>query len=281
MKKYSGFIVPFFILLIAISITSCSHRKESTRFLLASHTYYMIQYPGLFEKYIDVMSQEIGIDYVFFLGDLVNVNNDREWKMVLGQISKLRPDVYFSPGNHDIYKYPYIESHKTDAPFPEWKTEYISRIGYDYKIIHGDNANFVLINSLDSLGEIKSFLVKSAGELNNGKQNILMSHHLPWDDYYHKSGWKTWAHKSYRWDEIKPFLVNMNHLVAGDRCDHCRNVNKITPLADGQVGYNTGIGGPGTPLFYVIAELRDGKISLEVKTVDVPPDHPYITEWKR
>ena len=267
------------VTLLLATICSCTSTRQSkpSRFIIAAHTYYTLRYGDLFFEYTDAISKEEGIDAVFFLGDHVCVNNQNEWDKFFKGVSTIQASKYYSPGNHDIYKFPYIEKNATVEPYERWKQEYISRIGYDYKVFSDDNANFILINSNDPIEKIGAFFKEIDSTLENGKLNILMTHHHIWDHYLQTS-WKNWYFKRFNWQQIKPYLNKIDHIIAGDAWN---NTPSTIDLDDGKKGYRVGIGGPGYPIYYAIVEVNGQNIDYEIKTLDLPEDHIYYEDAKR
>jgi 3',5'-cyclic AMP phosphodiesterase CpdA len=91
----------------ARSLQSSPFSPGSTVFAVLPDTqYYALGYPGLLDMqawWISQKAEELGIAYVFHLGDIVHNNTDLEWERASAAMSLLDGVVPYAlvPGNHD------------------------------------------------------------------------------------------------------------------------------------------------------------------------------------
>jgi len=155
-------------------------------------------------------------DYVFLLGDLVRDNEDVEWDSVLMRFDKTNAKVYYAPGNHDLnYHYERWDGSREHQFEAEMK--YIEKVGYRYKIMQDNFANYVFINPNDSINRVLSYLDIIKPELDTTKTLILLSSQSLWHNKHQMPGDNhTWMAKAFTRDEILPNVEYFDYLIHGD-----------------------------------------------------------------
>ena len=134
-ELHSGFIAE------ELEIDIIEHNKDEIVVISTGHLYPLLEHPLAFSTFIDTIISQ-SPDYVFFLGDLVFNNNNNEWDYILSKFNKIKAVKYFAPGNHDLnYHYERwngIRENQVDA-----EIKYINNIGYRYKLVKDNFANYL------------------------------------------------------------------------------------------------------------------------------------------
>ena len=143
--------------------TSNSIAKNSnTRFIVTGHLYPVIKDEKKLKKFIEKINS-YNVDYVFILGDS-NLDDVKIFKKLNKLIdSKL----YFSPGNHEL---------ETS------KSNYLKNVGYLDRVIKLHDTRIILLNSSESLNNIKKNLKNFLKNKFENGPTIIMTHHRIWDD---------------------------------------------------------------------------------------------------
>jgi|GEM_PF-1315431 len=260
------------LVLIFSILTACGEKSshEPLRVAYISHTYYINRHSDLQQMFIDEINAAKP-KYVFALGDIVLMNKDHEWKATLEFFSKFDAPVYYSPGNHDLHNFDIVEGLMTDRHYPEWRQQYIDRIGYANTLVQDEQADFVLMNSNDPFRITGPFLEKSLEKANPETPTILLTHQRIWLERY-RNNWVHWYFKSSRKEQMLPLIPKFDELVIGDLWGKMeRKTVEQTPAT------MIGMGNNDKPAFWVLAELQEnGSFSYEQKTLDLPEGHPYI-----
>jgi len=188
--------------------------KEIT-IISTGHLYPLLHYPLAYNAMIDSIINQ-NPDYVFLLGDLVRDNTDAEWDSVLTMFDKTNTKLYFAPGNHDLnYHYERWEGSR-EHQF-EAEMNYVNEIGYRYKLMKDNFANYVFINPNDSIDRVLSYLDKIKPELDTSKLMILLSSQSLWHNKHQIPGDNhTWMAKAFTRDEILPNVEYFDYLIHGD-----------------------------------------------------------------
>ncbi len=242
---------------------------DELRVAFISHTYYVNRYADLKQMVIDDINQ-YQPKYVFALGDVVLLNRDNLWQETLSFFSKMNAPVYFGAGNHDIFNFDIVEGLSTDRHYPQWRQQYVDRIGYAHKWVQDPKADFIIINSNDPFFKIQPFLDDALSKANPESPTLLLTHHQIWLER-RQNNWVHWYWKSASKEDFSSYIPKFDQIVVGDvwgKLEH-RSING-TPTT------MVGMGNNDKPAFWVLATLKDnGQFSFEQKTIELPATHPY------
>jgi len=177
-----------------------SKEPNVIKVVLLGHTQNIVNNEKRRNVLISAINSE-NADIVFFLGD------SEFWKIGVAQqyTDQLNADVYSVPGNHDVSK------------GLRKMAKYITSVGYLQKVVKIGNVKFILIDSQDSIENIKTFVSENlASEKPERLMSIMLTHHRIWDD--EEISKKPYSHdKSYRFEEIFPILENrIKYIFAGN-----------------------------------------------------------------
>ena len=174
-----------------------------TKFITFGHTRTILKDPQKRELFINYINSE-DAEYVFVLGDA------SAWREEIASeyVSKIKAEVYFAPGNHDLKKAVLFGEDR--------RSKYIKSVGYFEKTIVTNDCNFVLVNSSENIEHINNFLDTSLPKTNPSNVTILLAHHRVWDDnllselpYEHD--------KSYYFSELLPHIDGKaDYIFAGN-----------------------------------------------------------------
>jgi hypothetical protein len=205
MKKLVYFLA---IAHLFISCVSHDHQDDSYSFFVAGHTYGNPNgsNPGLhppFIKSFGWINENEDIDFGILTGDIVRKSDVPSWDSVDAQLEKLRPKVYFCPGNHDIKNRELYES------------RYGKRF---YSFSYANDLFIVMDGSLDRWnisGEQLEFL-KEELQADPATGNIfLFIHQLVWwdeDNVFSKVNlnWPPYTPDTTNyWAEVEPLLQSV------------------------------------------------------------------------
>jgi calcineurin-like phosphoesterase family protein len=248
----------FFIIVLIINIEA--HAK-GTSFVVIGHLYPITSSD---EKMRELFNKIRSLDpkYVFILGDS-SLNNK---EVYLKFYNEFKENVYFTPGNNEV-------SHGT-------LDEYKKNVGYVNKIINTNDANFILLNSLDSAANINLFLKNNNINNSKDKVGILLTHHRIWDDTL-TSQYPYEHDKSYYFNDVYPLIKDkISKIFSGNskrqyfsdykQSNTGQNVNNIY-WADqvGEItGYSIGTGDANPKLGFVYGEIFSGKLYIEAHHIN-------------
>lgn len=189
--------------------------KKEITIITTGHLYPLLHHPLAYNALIDSIIS-INPDYIFLLGDLVRDNVDKEWDSVLTRFEKTGSKVYFAPGNHDLnYHYERWNGSRENQFKAEMK--YIEKVGYRYKLMQDNYANYVFINPNDSIDRVLEFLDIIKPELDTTKLMILFSSQSLWHNKHQLADDnRTWVNKAFTRDEILPKVEHFDYLIHGD-----------------------------------------------------------------
>ena len=124
--------------------------------------------------------------------------------------------LYFSPGNHDI-NYHYERYHGKRDNQIEAELKYVKQVGYRYKMLQDQFANYVFINANDSAHRILAYLDLMKPELEEDKQLVLLSSQSLWHmDYQIPDIPKTWVKRPFHRDTLLQHVEYFDFLIHGD-----------------------------------------------------------------
>ena len=189
--------------------------NDEITIITTGHLYPLLNHPIAYNTMIDSIINQ-NPDYIFLLGDLVRDNTDKEWDSVLVRFSKTGSKLYFAPGNHDLnYHYERWEGSR-EHQF-EAEMTYVNKVGYRYKLLQDNFANYVFINPNDSIERVLSYLEIIKPELDTSKLMILLSSQSLWHNKHQKKeDNRTWVNKAFTREEILPEVEYFDYLIHGD-----------------------------------------------------------------
>jgi len=206
-------------------------------------------------------------DVVFLLGDYTVDGNQMQWGILDDALARVSAPVYACPGNHEYARSWAIDRKTCFDRFQE-------RLGRPHQLVQTPFAQFLVLNSCDSIPAIRTFLGTAYAALDPALPVILLTHHRIWMEP--EPG--RWFSTSFRPDEILPLLKGRVSLVlAGD--------DPLVPGTDThQVSYATsrwegielmpvGIGDPGFghPVTYAVGTVdAEGNVRVEVRHLPLP-----------
>ena len=189
--------------------------KDTVTIVAFGHVYALQYHEDVFDSMIAAINAE-DPDYVWILGDIVFDNTDEEWEYLLRKYKDLKGKRYHAGGNHDM-NYHYERYHNINENQWEAETRFLKYVGYRYKSIEDDIANYMIINMNDSLERIKEYLDEMLPGLNPDKQSILFTHHSIWQNTRsHAEDPKTWVKKSFYKDSLLAEIKDFDYLIHGD-----------------------------------------------------------------
>ena len=195
-----------------------SDKKEIT-IIATGHLYPLLNYPKVYNTFIDTIINQKP-DYIFLLGDLIRDNTNQEWDSVLTRFNKVGCKLFFAPGNHDLnYHYERWEGSREHEFEAEMK--YIDHVGYRYKLLQDNFANYVFINPNDSIDRVLSYLDIMKSQLDTTKMLILLTSQSLWHNLNQIPGDNhSWVNKAFTSDEILPKIEYFDYLIHGDWGGH-------------------------------------------------------------
>ena len=255
------------LILLLFQPLSGVHASE-LRFALLGHTYYLLPHEDIQDRLVRSINREQPA-YVFALGDVVVFNRDKDWEAAQRFFARLDAEVVYSPGNHDLFRFDIVEGWGTNRFYPEWRQRYIDRIGYVNRHVRHPKADFVLINSVDPFFLTRPFLDGALASANPETPTYLLTHQRVWLERY-QDHWIHWYWKGIRREEFLPYIRQFDQMFIGDLWGGLEVLDiEGTPAA------MVGMGNRDRPVFYVMAVLRDGHLTLSQRTLSLPPEHPY------
>jgi len=189
--------------------------KDHITFVATGHLYPLLHFPKFYDSLVSTIEKQ-NPDYVFFLGDIVFNDSQEEWDKVLKHTASIKDKLYFAPGNHDLnYHYERYVGDKTHQN--EAELRYLSNVGYRYKLIKDNFANYLFINMNDSIDRIAEYVEKIKPEINASNPTFILSSQAVW----HKgqqdpNDVSTWPLKPFDKEEILSVVNFADYLVHGD-----------------------------------------------------------------
>lgn len=179
------------------------------------HTYPLLKCPIAFESFVNTIKNQ-NPDFVFILGDNVYNNTQKEWDSFFEYFKDFKDKMYFAPGNHDLNFHYERSANMRDNQFVAEK-RYIENIGYRYKVLMGESANFVFINMNDSLARIVKYLEEIKHLLDSSKTNFFFSSQsVLHSNSQDPNEIMTWPLKSFTRQEMFPNIEHFDYMIHGD-----------------------------------------------------------------
>jgi len=189
--------------------------KEPIVVVATGHLYPLLKYPQAYNSLLEKIKKQ-NPDYFFELGDIVRDNTDEEWDSIFYRLNQIDTKIYYAPGNHDLnYHYErYVGKRDNQV---EAEMRYLNQVGYRYKLVKDELANYVFINANDSVDRILSFIEQIATELDTNKMQILLSSQSLWvNKQQDPDNPKTWVNRPFNRNELLPYIENFDVLIHGD-----------------------------------------------------------------
>ena len=156
-----------------------------TSFIVAGHLYPVVHDKILMERLFNKFDS-LNPDYIFILGD----SSLQKEQIYSYFYNRFKEKIYFSPGNNEVIN--------------GSLSKYKENVGYTNNIIESNDVNFILLNSLDNIENIKNFLSNAVNK-DTHKNQILLTHHRIWDDTL-LSEYPYQHDKSYYFNELYPLI---------------------------------------------------------------------------
>jgi hypothetical protein len=189
--------------------------KEPIVIVATGHLYPLLNYPQIYDAFIDTIINQKP-DYFFSLGDIVYNNANGEWDTVFSKLKDLEAKIYFAPGNHDL-NYHYERYFGKRDNQVEAEMRYLNKVGYRYKLVKDELANYVFINANDSVDRILAFIDQISPELDTNKWQILLSSQSLWvNKQQDPDNPKTWVNRPFNRNEMLPNIESFDVLIHGD-----------------------------------------------------------------
>jgi len=192
-KMKKTLITFFSILFIFLNQPTFAEKHlKGTRFVVAGHLYPIIKDVQKINEFV-LKINSYKPDYVFLLGDS-NLQDEKSFNYLQTTINS---KIFYVPGNNELR----IS-----------KDGYIKNVGYLNKVIIEKDIKFILLDSSDSLDNIKKFLNENLIKPFNYGPTIILTHHRIWDDTIISK--KPYQHdKSYYFEDIYPSIKNKIHSI--------------------------------------------------------------------
>ena len=248
-----------------LTVDAHQFNKSSIRITTFGHIYPLLKYPKILDEFMATVKAQ-NPDYVFILGDMVFNNYDDEWETMLSAYSKFGCPVYYAPGNHDLNFHSERGIGDTKHQF-EAERRYLEMIGYRYKLVKDNFANYLFLNLNDSLARLEGFINKMNPLIEESKLTIVLSHQNIWSDYVATEDPETWRLKKMRMEQLMPSLINAKCFFNGD-WTHSFVEKEVTYMSRNYKAYSVGNKLAGDQFYITNIQVFDNEI--EVDTVHIP-----------
>lgn len=259
-----------------LTVDKHSSQDSTIRIITFGHIYHLQDEPELLNDLVTkVVEQEP--HYVFVLGDIVFNNAQDEWDVMLKAFEKIECPLYFVGGNHDMnyhYERWFGKYHN------QWEAEgrFIDNVGYRYKLIQDDFANYLILNFNDSLPRIESYLEQIKPQIDSTKMTILMSHQNIWKPTLATAkDPHTWPNKTMTGGELLKSLGFVNVFVNGDWNSYFKSettANASRELTSISVGNKV----KGDPLYITQLEISDNGVNAFPIDIEIDPESSWFDE---
>lgn len=191
-----------------------SKDKEHT-IVATGHLYPLLKFPLAYKALVDSIKAQ-DPDYVFILGDIVKDNTQEEWDLFFDFFKDLKDKLYFAPGNHDLnYHYERYFGKRDNQVKAEQC--YLNNVGYRYKVLKDNVANYVFINMNDSIHRVLEYIELTEKDLDSTKSSLLLTSQCIWHKKHQDpNNVKTWTEKPFKREELLPYVEHFDYLIHGD-----------------------------------------------------------------
>lgn len=247
--------------------------SESVKIVTFGHVHSLLEFDDLMKSFYAEIEKEKP-DYVFILGDIVFFNHETEWNKVQEQINRLGCQVFYAPGNHDINYYSEREEGVYDK---QWEAEgrYLQKVGYRYKLVKDNIANYLFLNLNDSLDRIDDYIGKIGPSIDSTKKTFVFTHHDLWaQKIASKEDPKTWTSKLFNGNKLITKLEDFDVFVNGDwNLTYAENDRVFN--GENHKAISVGSRMKGDPLNYTVIQLTDTSMLFTPKSITINAAH----EW--
>ena len=227
-------LAPLFLLLI-IGLSGCHETVVKRKFITFGHSYFTLQYDGVWEAMMQSIALEHA-DYVIGLGDFVEDGSEEEWAKVNSGLKSLGTKYFLVPGNHDLY---FKSDMHAGIDNPEKqkiaRDRFESTGGKTNDFFKDESANYIMINTNDSLSVVKVFLDGIWGEVDTALPVFWFAHHFGWANVKKDKDTRNWAFPGVSRTDLLPWLKKVDYAFFGD-WNHDFYERKI----DGYLGVQAG-----------------------------------------
>jgi hypothetical protein len=190
-------------------------KKDTVTIVAFGHVYSLLTHEDVFDEMIEQINSE-NPDYVWILGDVVYNNSEEEWDYVLAKYKGIKGRRFHAGGNHDM-NYHYERYYGIVLNQWEAESRFLNKIGYRYKTLEDNVANYMVVNMNDSIDRIKDYLHRMLPELNPDKQSILFTHQAIWHNIKtDPEDPKTSPRKTFDRDSLLSEITDFDYLIHGD-----------------------------------------------------------------
>ncbi len=189
--------------------------RDTLTIVTFGHVNSLLWHEDVFDSFVKTVNEQ-DPDYVWVLGDIVYDNTEEEWDCVLNRHEQITGRKFYVAGNHDIAyhieRYNGILEHQWEA-----EERFLSHVGYRYRTIEDNIANYMILNLNDSLFRIKEYLELMLPKLNPNKPNYLFTHQSTWQNVNKEPDDPSlWVNISFPPDSLLKELVPFDYLINGD-----------------------------------------------------------------
>lgn len=242
--------------------------EKPVRIAVVGHTYKLLSFENVWQDFLDTI-RATQPDYVFHLGDIVFDNTDAEWAQALSGLKSIGVPVGISPGNHDhSFHYDRFNNITARTPLARWR--FLTHVGYYNHYFTDDRANYVFLNSHDSVANICAYLDSIVPQLDSSKKALLFTHHFIWGGKPNPKSPYAWAKKTYLWEEVRPCVRWADAIVVGDW-----NQKPGIWRQEWYKAITVGNRLDGDPVYVCVIEISDRGVDFELHEVPVPDSDPW------
>lgn len=247
--------------------------KSTLKIVTFGHIYDLLVYPEILDAFVAAIVKE-NPDYVFVLGDIVFDNTPEEWDLILKQFDKIDCPIYYVPGNHDIN---YHTERWYGDHTNQWKAEtnYLERVGYRYKVIEDNLANYLILNLNDSLPRIESYLDKMEAKIDSTKPTFVFTHQNAWNGDFANENPKSWPDKPMKSEDLLEHLMSFDVLIDGDWNGTFEQLDR-TFFGKSFVTICAGNKTRGNQFFITSLEFADDKVTAKPAYIDIPSESTWF-----
>lgn len=255
------------------------HDDTLLTIVATGHLYPLIGYPTVYESFIATVKAQ-NPDYVFVLGDVVRDDTQEEWDQFFDYFKDFKGKLYLAAGNHDLNYHYERYNGNFDHQF-EAEQCFLKNVGYRYKTLKDNVANYVFINLNDSIDRVLEYLEIAEKELDTTKPMLLFSGQAIWHKAHQDpNNPKTWTQKSFTRDEILPHIQQYDYLIHGDW--NLKFKRAYFPKEDGQFHVlSVGNRKIGDPFFVARLELSQDTIISQSINVPIAKESAWFEKKKK
>ncbi len=254
--------------------------KDSVVIVTTGHLYPLLAYPHTYNAMVDSIINQ-NPDYIFLLGDLVKDNTESEWDSVFTKFSNTGAKIYYAPGNHDL-NYHYERWVGSREHQYEAEMTYINRIGYRYKLMKDEFANYMFLNPNDSIDRFLNYIDLMKPHWDDNKLMLFFASQSMWHNKHQIiEDNHTWMNKAFTRDEILPHLEDFDYLIHGDWGGKLYEGFWPKPISGGRYKViAVGNRMPGDSLYVARLVIKDDVIKATSIKIVPPENSTWFTKKK-